>query len=141
MSYATQADIDRIYPGALEQAGLRNADGDLDTGAIAAALTWADGVIDTYVGGRYGLPLLTPTPVWIVDAVVDLALYRLTPTVVIETFKDRYTRFEAAWSYLRDIRDGKIDPPSSPAAEPPSGSTPLAEVEFTSGRRDFFEDY
>ena len=141
MSYATQADIDRVYPGALEQACLRDAEGDLDADAIAAALTWADYVIDGFIGRRYDLPLRTPTPDWIVDNAVDLALYRLTPSAVLDTFKDRYTRFVAAWDYLRDVGAGKINPPSSPAALPPSGSTPLAEVEFTSGRRDFFEDY
>lgn len=140
MSYATQADIDRHYPGSLEQAGPRNADGELDTDAIAAALAWADSQIDARLGQRYGLPLVDPIPTWVVSLAVDLALYRATPAPVLDDFKDRHTRAVSALNYLDNIRLGLITPSVSPAVADPPGVLPLAGVEFPSGRRDFSDD-
>lgn len=143
MTYASQANIETRYPGALDQAGPRDpVTGDLDTDAIAAALNYADNIIDSYLGPRYGLPLITPAPAWLVDLAVDLALYRVTPAPVLDDFADRHTRAIAALDYLRDVHDGKLDPPSSPASpNPPAGSAPSIDVEFSDDRRDFSGDY
>ena len=141
--YFDQDDIDTRYPGALEQAGPRNADGDLDGDAIDAAIVWAESQANTYLGPRYGVPLARPAPAWLKDRLVDMALYRLTPSVVLDTFADRRTRSDAAIAFLQAIHDGKLDPPTTPAAAlSPDAPTPPAQVVFELGRRDFAdEDY
>lgn len=112
MSYATQDDIDLRYPGALEQAGPRDAESELDEDAIDAALVYTDAILEERLSHRYPLPWTAPYPAWLVDLAVDLALYRATPAVVVDTFSDRKTRHDAALSRLDAYAAGRLNPPS-----------------------------
>jgi phage gp36-like protein len=118
--YATQADIDARYPGALEQAGPRDAAGDLDAVAVGHALAHAEGVVDSALLSS-GLVYHPPYPDWIVSAVVDIALYRCTPAALLPSFDDRKTRAQAAEARLRRIGAGDELPPVSPPASDIAG--------------------
>lgn len=119
--YVTQANIEETYPGALAQAGPREADGELDPAAIAAALSYADSLLEERLGRRFPLPWMAPYPRWLVELAVDLALYRATPAVLIDTFRDRKSRHDAALARLDDIAAGRLEPPIAlvSLADPP----------------------
>lgn len=116
MSYATADDIELRYPGELAQAGPRDAAGNLDDDAIAAALATADQLIDLHLGtaGRT-VPLEAPYPAWVVDVAVDLALYLATPTALASQgdFADRYQRYQDAYRRLQAIAAGQLLPPGT----------------------------
>jgi phage gp36-like protein len=112
--YATAADIDARYPGELDQAGPRDANGDLDSAAIDLALSAADAIIDRSLRGiGWTVPLSDPVDEWVVTLAVDLALYLATPTVLASQgdFKDRETRYRDALATLEAIVKGDILPP------------------------------
>ena len=75
MPYATQDDIEARYPGELTQAG-PTVDGALDDAAVELALAAASNTLDlTLRGIGWTVPVAAPVPRWIVDLVLDMALY------------------------------------------------------------------
>lgn len=139
MTYATQQDIEKRYPGALTQAG-PTTDGELDVAAVKAALQFADDLINQELGRRWPAGAYTPPyPAWLVDLAADIALYRATPAVLIEDFADRLTRCKAAAERLQRIGAGDIDPPTPPPNIPAATGTSVVTVSgpprrFTRGK-------
>ncbi|MBZ4194215.1 MAG: DUF1320 domain-containing protein [Candidatus Contendobacter sp.] len=122
MSYASQADIEARYPGELDQAGPKTAAGVLDATAVGKALTAADAPIDRALRTiGWAVPLAVPIPGWVIDLVVDIALYLATPTVLASQtdFADRRKRYETALDTLVRIAGGQFLPP--PLASSSSG--------------------
>lgn len=134
MAYATQADIEARYPGELAQAGPREADGDLDTAAIALACAGASALVDRYLRPLgWTTPLDPPVPAWVTDLAVDLALYKATPTAVAsqDDFADRKARADRAVAQLEAIAGGRLIP-----TPPDDGGAPV-EVLVTASDRQF----
>lgn len=133
MAYASQSDIEARYPGELAQAGPRDASGALDDDAVALACEWAAATADRYLRAiGWPVPLDDP-PDWLVDLTADMALYMATPTAIASQadFKDRLTRYQAAFAQLDAIASGRLVP------EPPSSGGAPVEVMVTANTRQF----
>lgn len=131
MPYATQDDIEARYPGELTQAG-PTVDGALDDAAVELALAAASNTLDlTLRGIGWTVPVAAPVPRWIVDLVLDMALYLATPSALASQpdFADRRKRYDTAQSTLSAISSGTLLPP------PPS--TGATGVYITSSARQF----
>lgn len=106
--YATPADIGAQY-GAETLALLtdRDGDGDGDPGAAERALADAAAEIDTYLAGRYDLPLSPGRAALLRRPAVDIAVYRLAADAATAT-DERRRRYEDAVRYLEKIASGEI---------------------------------
>lgn len=106
MPYATAADIAEIY-GAETLQRLADADGNGAPGdaSIERAMSYACAQIDSYIGGRYTLPLLS-TPTLVKMLAIDIAVYRLAQdhTRLTEEIAKRY---DDAIRQLRALSEGK----------------------------------
>lgn len=138
MSYATQQDlIDRF--GQRELIDLTDraepATGVIDPVVVAAALTDADELIDSYVGKRYDLPLTTPPP-RLVKIAADLARFYLYEDRVTEAVQNAH---DTALAFLKDVSAGRAvldvggDEPASVAGPEVSGPDRLFSRESTRG--------
>lgn len=120
MSYATQADMTRLY-GATELIALtdRAGTGTVDATVLNGALADADAEIDTYLAGRYQLPLAT-TPLVLVGKACAICRYLLDASNGNETVRDRY-RDAIAW--MKDVAAGRADLglDSAQGAQTPAG--------------------
>lgn len=76
----------------------------IDTVVLGNALADADAEIDSYLAGRYTLPLAS-TPVVLVRLAADIARYRLYDDGVPETVRQRY---EDAVSLLKRFASGDV---------------------------------
>lgn len=79
----------------------RDGDGDPDTSEVEAALLRASSLADVYLSRH--LPL-DEAPTWLVGAVVDIAIYRLSGANVAEAERQRY---EDAIKTLEAVQRGK----------------------------------
>lgn len=81
--------------------------------------------INGYVQGRYNVPLVTP-PNAVLLAECDLARYFLYDDNTTEVVKARY---ESAMSYLKSIRDGKVNlgPVGNSAPASPTGTAQVVQ--------------
>jgi phage gp36-like protein len=108
---------------------------DTDTGrSYSAAAADADAIIDGYIGARYQLPL-APVPAFVVGIAADLTRYELyeeAPT------KEVIERRRLAMDMLRDIRDGLLMLPDTPASETPPLAVKANDPVFTKERMDCF---
>ena len=105
--YATKADIERIYGvELLTIISDLDENGRVDDLAVTAALETATSEIDSYVGGRYVVPL-DPIPTYIRQCCVDIAVYRLAHSEAPRTAEMRL-RYEDAMRYLRDVAKGTV---------------------------------
>lgn len=105
MAYAILTDITTIYgPNALYVAD-RDGDGAAETGAVDRALQSASDEIDSYLAVRYQLPL-AETPGMLVQACVDIAVYRLAQTADVLSDELR-RRYDDTIAFLKRIADGK----------------------------------
>ena len=105
MTYATLAEmITRFGEPELVQRTDRPEGVIIDTVVLGRALADADAEIDSYLGGRYTLPL-TSTPVVLVRLAADIARYRLYDDGVPDTVRQRY---EDAVSLLKRMASGDV---------------------------------
>lgn len=98
MPYAAQTDLENAFtPAEIAQliAGGRDVDG-----AIEAASEEAD----TYLATRYAVPLQTPYPEHLVQAVCDIARYRLYAGAADQEVQNRYAQ-SVGW--LKDVSAGR----------------------------------
>ncbi len=104
MSYSTESNLlDRITEQQLIQLTDDENVGQIDAAKVTSAIAAADGIIDSYAGGRHQLPLVGNE---IVEKLsVDLALYELYSRrgVASETVKDRR---DQAISLLKSVSAG-----------------------------------
>ena len=133
MTYALQADLVTAF-GEAELIQLTDrADppvGTVDAAIVARALEAADGEIDSYLAGRYSIPLAS-VPAILRDCAVDIARYRLHDRGVPDRVKDAY-KDRIAW--LRDVAAGRATIGVAPETLTPSSS---GLPEMTSGGRVF----
>ncbi|MBP5857290.1 DUF1320 domain-containing protein [Marivibrio halodurans] len=106
MSYATQQDmIDRFGEGELLALADRDGDGTIDAAMVERALADAAGLIDSYIGARYALPLVA-VPSQLTSAACDVARWRLYTDAPHERVESAY---KAAVAWLKDIQAGRAD--------------------------------
>lgn len=107
MPYAVAADM-VAQLGEREVIALtdRNGDGAIDAAVLDDALVKAGVEIDSYLVGRYSLPLVGSFPLLTIYC-CDIARYRLSGAEVteVETARNRY---KDALRFLESVRDGKI---------------------------------
>ena len=105
MSYTTQADLEaRFGTPELIATADRDGDGLIDAAVVVQAILDADAEIDSYLGGRYTVPLAPPVPVLVQRLAADLARYRLQDDNPLDEVRERYAR---ALATLRDLADGR----------------------------------
>lgn len=131
MSYATsQHMIDRFGIDELTQLTDLNNLGSIDQAVMNVALADADAEINSYLAGRYSLPL-TQVSAELVRLACDIARYRLFDIRASEAVKLRY---DDAIKKLRDVAKGVaslgIDQASQPVAV-------AGGAQVQSGGRDF----
>ena len=105
MSYVTQADLETRF-GADEIIRLadRNGDNVADPAVVAAAISDADAIVDTYLSGRYALPL-SPAPAIITRLACVIARYHLYGDKPSDHVEREY---KAALETLAKIANGEI---------------------------------
>ena len=105
MTYATLTDLQDAF-GETEILQLTDRDGagTPSAGFVAAVLARADALIDSYLLGRYALPL-DPTPTVLVATACDLARYWLYDDAAPDRVRQSY---EDAMSWLRDVAAGRV---------------------------------
>ena len=105
MTYATQTDLEDAFGVAeILQLTDRDQDGIVDGAVLAAALARADAVIDSFLGGRYTVPI-TPTPTVILGVAADLARYYLYDDAVPEQVRAAY---DDALRWLQQAARGEV---------------------------------
>jgi phage gp36-like protein len=105
MTYATLAEmVARFGEPELVQRTDRAEGLVIDTVVLGNALVDADAEIDSYLAGRYTLPLASTPPV-LVRLAADIARYRLYDDGVSETVRQRY---EDAVSLLKRFANGDV---------------------------------
>lgn len=131
--YATADDMVRKF-GRSEVLSLADPEdtGEIDAAILDGALTDASAEIDTYLGGRYRLPL-DPMPPHLATICCNIARYMLTGDERLETSAID-ERYKAAVRYLELVASGKVT--LGPTED---GITPSADgdVQFVQGTRVF----
>lgn len=103
MTYATQQDmIDRFGEEALIELTDKANLGVIDATVMASALEDADAEINTYLEGRYTLPLASASPI-LTRFACDIARYQLFDTRASEQVIQRY---KDAITFLKSIANG-----------------------------------
>jgi len=133
MGYATQADMVSRF-GSTEVIAMTDRDrtGEIDADLLSNALDDASAEMDTYLAGRYRLPLST-VPRFLAGLCCDIARYRLAGAEVRDTEEVR-TRFRDAIAFLKLAADGKVT-----LGVDPAGMTvqPGSTIRFEQGTRIF----
>lgn len=118
-AYCTLDDLITRF-GADEVKGNADRDGDgvVDAVVVAGAIAAASSIIDSYIGARYALPLVT-VPSTIKSICEDLARHALT---TVEPMKIVVDNRDAAIARLKDIARGVavLDVPAPAPADPSS---------------------
>lgn len=108
MSYATTDNIKARYQEWVLIQITDPAGQAIQTAKITTALKDASAEMDSYLRGRYPLPL-NPIPPELRGVCMDIAMYRLQTLRPAQDIEDARRRYEDALKWLRDVRDGKID--------------------------------
>jgi len=107
MAYCTEDDIKKQLPeNKLIELTDDDGDGVVDTGVVDKAIADADAEIDTYLSGRYTVPL-SPAPAIVNKVSVDISIWNLFSRrqVADEVAKERY---RAAVDLLKLIAKGDV---------------------------------
>lgn len=123
MAYLTPAEYVARY-GEAEAVRLTDEtkSGTVDDAKVAAEIAAQEAFVESYLGGRYVLPL-DPPPSIIVGFVGDLVregLHRVRPVEAVTAAADRARKF------LRDLSDGKaVLPVATAESDAPQGGSPV----------------
>lgn len=128
--YASAADLTARFGDAIGQMVSQDP---LASGKVQVALEDAAAEVDSYLEGRYRLPL-QPIPRTILRVSCDIACYRLLSLLPNMEVEDARHRYEDAVRTLQAIRDGRLDLGLPQASAPPSVPMPVL---VTSSRRLF----
>ncbi|MFZ5538135.1 MAG: gp436 family protein [Pseudomonadota bacterium] len=129
--YATQQDlIDRFGETELAQLSDRAGSGAIDPAVVARKLADAAAEIDSYLVGRYTLPL-NPVPTVLVRLACDLARYHLYDDRATEQVAQRY---RDAIRFLEQVAKGAVQLGVVPDGTP---AVPSAAPEFDAPPRVF----
>lgn len=138
MAYCTLEDMKKLVPeedlvGLTDDEGL----GPVNQVRVDEAIASADAEIDSYIGGRYRVPL-SPVPGVVKKMSVDIAVYNLYSRRVEETPGARKDRYQSAIRQLELIAKGTV---SLGAAElPPAADTGGAETNKATDGNVFTRD-
>jgi len=133
MTYATVDDLITTHGRDwLDRVADRDFDGTADDAVVTAALDEAGGMIDAYLGARWGLPL-DAVPEILRRAAVDLAA-RILCTHPGDLTDDVKNRAERADALLRDLSAGRAALPATAVPGSASGEPPRPVV-MTGPRR------
>lgn len=125
MSYCAQADMEaRFSTEELLQLTDRNNDGQVNVAVLNAVIADVDAEIDSYLGGRYQLPLVH-VPVVLKRVACDLVRYYLYDDAPTDQVRQRY---EDAIKFLRAAAKGDITLGLS-ASNEPAVTDNLAHIE------------
>lgn len=127
MAYATRTELEDRY--GVEE--LTQRESMLPSGALVRALADADAEVDSYLTGRYTLPL-SPVPASIARIAAVIARCRLLGDAVTEIARKDY---EDARSWLRDVAAGRVQ---IEGATPLAAAAPSATVDYVVGRDKAF---
>lgn len=132
MSYAVQADMVSRF-GNDEVVALTDRDqaGVIDATVLSNALDAAAAQIDTYLSGRYALPLQI-VPRYLVTVCCDIARYQLCVGSTRGT-EEIETRYKDAVRFLELAASGKVTLGVTPVGQVQSSNT----IEFNSGTKIF----
>ncbi len=127
MSYATRSELEDRY-GADE---IQQRESMLPVGAVDRALADADAEVDSYLTGRYSLPL-SPVPGNIARLAAAIARYRLLGDAVTEIARKDY---EDARAWLREVAAGRVQ---IDGVTPVAAASPAGTVDYVIGRDKAF---
>lgn len=131
MSYANPQDMINRYPNR-DLVQLTNEDptaSTIDTAPLQQALGDASAEIDSYLEGRFALPLADP-PVVLNRLTTDIAMYRLQVLRPLHDLEDARRRYDDAIAMLTKVAAGELtlglaadnqEPPVAGAAEAAEG--------------------
>jgi phage gp36-like protein len=125
MTYATRTDLEERY-GAAE---LTQRESMLATGAVVQALADADAEINSYLSGRYAVPL-SPVPDNLPRIACAMARYYLLGSSADDIARNAY---KDAIAWLKDVQAGRALLLSAPLA----GATQAATVEIATRDKVF----
>lgn len=121
MAYCVQADIANMLPEAVLIRLTDDANaGSIDTDRLEESIDTASDEIDTYIGGRYSLPITGTVPPIIKKMCCDIAIYNLYSRVKESIPELRQKRYDAAVRLLEKIAKGEISIGIQPPPDPPS---------------------
>lgn len=144
MSYATIADMESARGvDLIRKLSDKNKAGTRADDVLTAALARASSLADAYIDKKYAVPLASP-PDYLVEAVIDIAVYRLAADVMIGTDEFR-KRYEDALKLFKDIGKGEITlagatPADAGTADPATGATGSKGVQVIAPKRYFTRD-
>lgn len=108
MAYSTVDDIVKLIPeSTLVELTDDGATGSVDEAVAAEAISQADAEIDSYCGGRYGVPL-SPAPELVRKLSADIAIYHLYSRRVAQMPEARRDRYRDAVRLLESIARGTV---------------------------------
>lgn len=126
MAYATRVDLVARYG----EDDVVQRESMLPAGATAQVLADADAEIDSYLSGRYVVPV-SPVPPVLARLACEIARYRLLGTASDERARNGYTD---AVNWLKGVQAGRTN---LAGATPLIGSAPAATVELVCAERVF----
>lgn len=107
MAYATQQDAIDLYGADYITVSVdRDDDGSIDTTALSDSLDQATSELDSYIGVRYDLPLVT-VPAVLVRFCVDVAVYVACPNPA-ELTEEKIRRYDAAIKWAKGVAKGEV---------------------------------
>lgn len=132
-AYCTLNDLVARFGAEIAGVSDRDGDGQPDAAVVTKAIGTATSRIDSYIGTRYALPLVTVPPV-IQTACEDLARAELYTTEIPDAVKEQRA---ATIRWLQDIAKGtaSLDVPAPPAADASQSGTGTL-IKFSPGDRN-----
>jgi len=135
MPYSTVDDIKKMLPEEIiVQLTDDEASGSLNAARAEEAISQADAEIDSYLGGRYSVPLAS-APEIVRKLSVDIAIYNLYSRLVSEAPAARAERYRAAVRQLEAISAGRASLGVDPA--PGASKDGRAETNRAGGENVF----
>lgn len=132
MPYATASELEH-HLGSDRYIDLadRDRDGAADAAAVASALTKASSLADSYCS--HLLPIPTPYPEALVDAVLAIATYRLAGNAATE---DERQQYDDAVAWLRDVSRGRARLSTAEDEVSTAGDEVMVDVDERQWSRD-----
>lgn len=140
MGYCTTDELNTVIPSDIlvrltDDASL----GEVDEEKLSAAVDEAAGEIDSYLAGRYELPLST-TPAILSKFNKDIAVYNLYgryKSSIPDTWKNRY---DTAVRFLTKVAEGRITLGIQPSPDPAGAGNYESGAKVTVRLTDFDSD-
>jgi len=111
----------------------------LDEAVLARALGDASAEIDSYLEGRYPLPLVA-VPESLKVLACSIAMYRLQALRPLQDVEDARKRYEDAVRFLRSVAKGEINLGLSAGAQPARAANDALLATDRAGDRQFSRD-